>query len=42
MPIPVLKLNLAPQPTIWRQKHEALGWSAIVVGALCLLGTLAT
>ena len=42
MPIPVLKLNLAPQPTIWRQKHEALGWSAVAVGALCLIGTLAT
>ncbi len=42
MPIPVLKLNLAPQPTIWRQKHLALGWSAIVVGALCLIGALAT
>jgi len=42
MPIPVLKLNLAPQPTIWRQKHEALGWSAIAVGALCLILALAT
>lgn len=42
MPIPVLKLNLAPQPTIWRQKHHTLGWTAIFVGALCLLGALAT
>ena len=42
MPIPVLKLNLAPQPTIWRAKHETLGWSAIALGALCLIGTLAT
>ncbi len=42
MPIPVLKLNLAPQPTIWKRNHEALGWSAIVVGALCLIGALAT
>lgn len=42
MPIPVLKLNLAPQPTIWRQKHQALGWSAIAVGSLCLIGALAT
>ncbi|MBL0209573.1 MAG: hypothetical protein IPQ13_01460 [Holophagaceae bacterium] len=40
MPIPVLKLNLAPQPSIWRQQHETLGWSAIAVGALCLAGTL--
>ena len=42
MPIPVLKLNLAPQPTLWRQKHQVLGWSAIAVGALCLIGALAT
>ncbi len=42
MPIPVLKLNLAPQPTLWRQKHEALGWGAIILGTLCLIGTLAT
>lgn len=42
MPIPVLKLNLAPQPTLWRQQHQALGWGAIAVGALCLVGTLGT
>ncbi len=42
MPIPVLKLNLAPQPTIWRRNHEILGWSAIALGVVCLLGALAT
>lgn len=42
MPIPVLKLNLAPRPTIWRQNHETLGWAAIAAGALCLVGALAT
>lgn len=40
MPIPVLKLNLAPPPTLWRQKHELLGWGALFLGALCLIGTL--
>lgn len=41
MPIPVLKLNLAPQPSLWRQKHLALGWAAIGVGSLALAGALA-
>lgn len=40
MPIPALKLNLAPPPTLWRQKHELLGWGALVLGALCLTGTI--
>ncbi|MDE3244836.1 MAG: hypothetical protein KGN80_02025 [Acidobacteriota bacterium] len=42
MPIPVLKLNLAPRPSLWRQKHLTLGWAAIAVGSLALVGTLAT
>lgn len=42
MPIPVLKLNLAPRPSLWRQKHLALGWAAIAVGSLGLVGALAT
>jgi hypothetical protein len=39
MAIPVLKLNLAPEPSLWRQNHEALGWGAVGLGALLLLGT---
>jgi Tfp pilus assembly protein PilN len=42
MPIPVLKLNLAPRPSLWRQKHQTLGWTAIALGSLCLIGALAT
>ncbi len=42
MPIPVLKLNLAPPPTLWRQKHETLGWAALVLGGLCLAISLGT
>ena len=26
MAVPVLKLNLAPPPTLWRQHHQLLGW----------------
>lgn len=39
MAIPVLKLNLAPEPSLWRQNHEALGWGAVGLGALLLVGT---
>lgn len=41
MAIPVLKLNLAPEPSLWRQNHEALGWGAVGLGTLLLLGTSA-
>lgn len=40
MAIPVLKLNLVPSPTLWRQRHEALGWTGLVVGILALSGSL--
>ena len=39
MAIPVLKLNLAPEPSLWRQNHEAFGWSAVGLGAVLLLAT---
>jgi hypothetical protein len=38
MPIPVLKLNLAPPPTIWRQHHKALGWACLIAGSVILVG----
>lgn len=41
MAIPVLKLNLVPEPSLWRQNHEALGWGALGLGALLLVGTSA-
>jgi hypothetical protein len=41
MAIPVLKLNLAPEPSLWRQNHEAFGWGAVGLGALLLVGTSA-
>ncbi len=37
MAIPVLKLNLAPSPTLWRQHHETLGALALGLGALALV-----
>ncbi|MBI4911460.1 MAG: hypothetical protein HY823_01880 [Acidobacteria bacterium] len=37
MAIPVLKLNLAPPPTLWRQHHEVLGWLGLGLGLACLL-----
>lgn len=41
MALPVLKLNLVPAPTLWRQHHGMLGWSGLVVGLLALAGSLA-
>ena len=40
MAVPVLGLNLAPHSSLWRQQHKALGWSALAVGSLVLLGAL--
>lgn len=40
MAVPVLHLNLAPRPTLWRQHHRALGWAAVGLGGAFLLGSL--
>lgn len=40
MAIPVLSLNLAPRPSIWRQHHLILGWVSLGAGLLVLLGAL--
>jgi hypothetical protein len=40
MAVPVLSLNLAPRPSLWRQRHVALGWAALGAGALFLAGAL--
>ncbi len=36
MAIPVLKLNLAPPPSLWRRQHALLSWSVLGLGALAL------
>jgi len=36
MAIPVLKLNLAPPPTLWRRQHLLLSWSILGLGTLAL------
>lgn len=40
MAVPVLSLNLAPRPSLWRQRHRALGWAALAFGAGVLLGSI--
>jgi len=41
MAVPILDLNLAPRPSLWRQQHLPLGWAALSLGLAVLLGTLA-
>jgi len=38
MGVPVLHLNLAPRPSLWRQRHTLLGWIALGLGVLVLAG----
>ncbi len=40
MAVPVLALNLAPRPSLWRQRHRTLGWVALAFGAAVLLGSI--
>jgi len=40
MAVPALHLNLAPRPTLWRRRHQLLGWAALAFGAAFLLGSL--
>lgn len=40
MAVPVLQLNLAPRPSLWRQRHGLLGWIALGVGTAFLAGTI--
>lgn len=37
MAVPVLKVNLAPAPTFWRQRHELIGWVALLTGTTALI-----
>jgi len=41
MAVPVLHLNLAPRPSLWRQRHFVLGWIALGVGIFILTGAIA-
>ncbi|WLT33005.1 hypothetical protein [Geothrix sp. PMB-07] len=38
MAVPVLPLNLAPRPSLWRQRHLLIGWVSLAVGGLILIG----
>ncbi|HJV21459.1 MAG TPA: PilN domain-containing protein [Holophagaceae bacterium] len=42
MSLPRLELNLAPRPTLWRQRHLQLGWGilALGVGVFLVVGAL--
>ena len=40
MAVPLLPLNLAPRPSLWRQQHPLLGWAALGLGTVFLVGTL--
>jgi hypothetical protein len=40
MAVPVLHLNLAPRPSLWRQRHQLLGWIALGAGAIVLAGAI--
>lgn len=40
MAVPVLQLNLAPRPSLWRQRHGLLGWVALGVGTVFLAGAI--
>ncbi|HZU54097.1 MAG TPA: hypothetical protein VFF77_09405, partial [Holophagaceae bacterium] len=38
MGIPSIKLNLVPEPSLWREQHMAFGWAALALGAAVFLG----
>jgi hypothetical protein len=40
MGVPVLHLNLAPRPSLWRQRHALLGWATLGLGGLFLVGAI--
>jgi hypothetical protein len=40
MAVPLLPINLAPRPSLWRQQHPLLGWTALGLGTVFLLGML--
>jgi Tfp pilus assembly protein PilN len=40
MAVPILNLNLAPRPSLWRQRHVLLGWVALGIGGVILAGAI--
>ncbi len=38
MAISPIKLNLVPEPSLWRERHLPLGWAALALGAAVFLG----
>ena len=38
MGIPSIKLNLVPEPSLWRERHLVVGWSALALGLAVFLG----
>jgi hypothetical protein len=38
MGIPSIKLNLVPEPSLWREQHMVFGWAALTLGAAVFLG----
>lgn len=40
MAVPVLHINLAPRPSLWRQHHLALSWIALGVGLFFMVGAI--
>lgn len=38
MGVPAIKLNLVPEPSLWRERHLLLGWTALALGGAVLLG----
>lgn len=40
MGLPIIRLNLAPAPTLWRQHHRILSWTSLAVGSLVLASTI--
>lgn len=38
MGVPSIKLNLVPEPSLWREQHLAFGWATLALGAAVFLG----
>lgn len=38
MGVPAIKLNLVPEPSLWRERHLLFGWGALALGGLVFLG----
>jgi len=41
MSIPILKVDLAPRPSLWQRWHRPIGWILLTLGGGALLGALA-